>query len=361
MEGNYFIINDNIDEIVLITYCSKLSFRICLTAKSTFNYFYNIPMIHVHFYLKYPGSLQLSKFKQVKELNFGKSFRLNESYNEHFKNLTNIHTLRIDCTITNPNLLCLTTLTNLSSLSFRNFKNQNIKFYSRSIRKLTATNYLNSSRFSDCKNLEELNLKTNNDGFFFIYTYTNLTKLVLQTVNISHPICFNGNYFDYLLELSIFDTSIDLSKCQYPDITSLTILNIRRDITLSTLNNLRSLTLERADHINEYQVKIKNMNYLTYLHMKEFNILNIDNIFGKYVSSLSEFRGYVPRDSEKSSVAFCEYPYPTRLKILNIQHKYAFHIDLSDMNNLCGVKSVMLNDQIFNYLPDVMMYLRKYH
>ena len=392
MQDNYFLIDDNISEIISIVYSSQISFQICTAVKSIFHNFFNIPMIHVHFYLRYPGSLQLSKFKQVKELNFGKHFRLNESYNQQFVKLTNIHSLKIECKITRPSKLYLTSLIKLSSLYFHDREIGKINFSNSSIRKLTAFHNENNSMFQNCYNIEELNLRSDYAfDLFKMYTYTNLTKLILMAYYCSYPIHFHQNYYDHIIELSVNDRNINFDKKEWCSLTSLTILNVCKAMKLHTMYNLKSLFLQKA-HRSNVEVIVENTPSLKSLYLRNFEWLQIEknqsmpdvnqekelydlnDIFQKMKESSATYPMYLKsfrlhdlawtlvgeqmdkidlakqqKNKTPSHVVFPKCI--TNLETLDIEFKNIFSLDTSCSDKLSRLIHIKLNDKIFDSIP----------
>ena len=256
MEYNYFLISDNIHEIVSIIQSTKYTFAITITTKYLFPYFYFSSKI-VAFERSWIY-IDLNQFIHLKHLDVGTDFEkmyfsdeyAKEFYNFYYHKLTTLTTLQSlnhRYTYMNPTQLDFETMTNFTSISSRDSSWTECK-YTSSLKKFKGIVRDNSDLCEKYSFLVNLNAKfvCHRDKHIHISSYKTLTKLVL--INRRYDkILLNEVLFENVIILSLekIDLKYSLLK-NLPKLTNL-ILTECKPITLGkNINNLIYISLKNT-------------------------------------------------------------------------------------------------------------------
>ena len=278
MESIYYLIYDNISEIIFITYQTKLALHISIANKQLFPNFYNLPRIIKNFKHKHKSKWNLSDFHRLKVLTFDNRFENeNKSYRD-LQTLTTLQILKINGSISDPESIDLRHFTNLKILYFPcNDEVEEIKFNHTCITQLVNTIYTtNIALHTGFCNIFDLNIKMKAciNHFFANYVYTRLTHLTLRFNSLQFNICINQKYSDSLISLSLERSKLSLASQQWLSLTSLELNNCWYP-KFACMPQLKSLTIK-----NTCDVRLngfENVHMLTYLCFENVDSIHVHN------------------------------------------------------------------------------------
>lgn len=282
MEDQYFLIHDNINEIILIIRSIRIVFNISFTHKNTSRYFYRIDKVKEKVRSN-NQSFELSKYIIDNELICGENIKYKTYLLRNLSSMDYLNSLKIHLTnvrsFKSIDLRHFLHLTRLCSMRdyYDDIRQEIILFNETCIKYLTNVlanvDILSHPRYH---NLEKwkLTLTGTDKDYFKNFICTRLTSLKLN----SHHTCninFHENYFENLLELNVGFFRINYDN--FHRLTFLKIYSMECDIDLNKMSGLKTLVLRQC-HVYSETIRIKNSGNLNYLFLNGMQYLNIGEI-----------------------------------------------------------------------------------
>lgn len=331
MESIYFLVSDNIFEIISLYRFNWIVKLISFTCKLFSHHGYNITKMCLHPFCD-TNSHRFKKLKYLTVLarDLDRNPNQNEKYNKQFTELSNINDLMICHNLENSQNINLTHFTNLTNLTFNGSSSEQIIFDYTRLKKIHGITYGKNSMLNLCYNLEYLNLsilsfKLQCD-LLQKNTYTRLTYLSIN-FHFEHMLYFHQNYFCNIVELCFNQGHIDYSRHEFPMLTSLSLYNLSCSQNLVNMSRLKSLTLTRQRK-SDINIHVFYANSLINLRVKNFERL----VFSCW-------------KMHRKSVFI--HDNATHLKIIEIKHHedIIFNYNMNDIQKLKSLKYVQILTQ----------------
>lgn len=347
MEDNYFILHDNMEEIISITHSHKIVYYISISRKSLTNYFYHLSNINETFVCNH-SNLHLTKFIKLKELVCYNNFLHNVNILTCLSSLTTLNSLKIRFRIIrdfeNINIEHFQHLTSLCFSKYSGWQNLSEPFIYHRNRIKYLTNVLETNDFTKYNltyyNLERWNLTIARDykDYFNSFICTRLTRLKLST-NHGCKITFHENYLTNLLELKNKNALIHHNN--FSNLTLLQIYNDMSNIYLNKMMNLKILMI-RDCYSYSKRIHIQNAQNINCIFIDRMKHLNIGS------NHVSNYRNYkhVTIDDDLFN-----------LTCLKINAPLEFEIHVSDPSKLSHLKCIEYNNLKFTNINNLIRHV----
>lgn len=348
MEDVYFLLYDNVHEITSIAISGSIVYRICVSHKCLFRYFYNLRNINQHFKSN-DNKLHLSKFFRLKEFVWCDNFQYNTSISTYLTSLTTLNTLKIRLksirSLKNINIEHFAHLTKLClrKKNYNYYVDEHMIYNHTLIKDLT--NHVNSQKlllfFNYC-NLERWNVKGCDNAFFTNFICTRLTSLKLNYTS-THLVKLHQNYLSNLLELNLKQGIVDNNDIFFR-LTSFKTFNVQTSIDLLKMYNVKLFKLKRKSRFYSKNISVQNTHNLNDIIFQKFSCINIGEI------DISNNKSTECLNTDDNLLNL------TSLKITTKRY-YQFDINVRNTCMLQNLKHIEYNQLKFSTLNDFMKHI----
>lgn len=284
MEDLYYLVHDNVYDIILTTKKFQIAHHISISQKSYTEYIRSYTTLTI---LKTNKDFyHLRKiFTNVKKLSIQGVYQDDFNVSINLSYFANVQRLILKHTVNRQpdtiSVLDLTFMTGLTYLYSHIPDSSYYQFNYTSLKKLKGCLQSDSLLLKNCINLESMTIRSfnrKNIGRMNVQ-YSKLTKLsiidesnIYQDINITFN--FIPEYCENIIHLNLSDVSISDSRIKYfKSLETLTLSNMKQWIQIYDLTKLYMLEIKKeCNHIF-----LGNLPGLTYVSTKNSNILLPDN------------------------------------------------------------------------------------